>query len=142
MKLFFIIKAIFVCSFIILFSNKPYSQTEYEIWQKIDVSYSDIFYKKTLLDSTKNAELNSIMIIYKKLLSNYDGDNCPFATECSLFFSKISRQTNFFYGFLSTVDRMLRELNFFERKNKYSLTIDGKTIIDDPVFLYLNKYEN
>ncbi len=75
--------------------------------------------------------------LYHSLISDYDGNNCPFTPTCSAFFVEAVRETNLFQGALMFADRFTRDLNFIER-NKYRRTENGR-LIDLPENYELNR---
>ena len=79
-----------------------------------------------LLDMTKS--------LYKYLISDHDGDNCPFYPSCSAFLIQSVKETNIFQGLLMFADRFTRDSNFFKYKGQYPLHSSGKFY--DPVCNY------
>ncbi len=72
--------------------------------------------------------------IYGFLISDLDGDNCPFYPSCSHFFVRAVRQTNLLQGSLMFADRFTRDSNIFKDLSQYPVRVHGR--LYDPVFLY------
>ncbi len=120
---------ILYCTFISII----YAQTDWVRWDKCAVSYSNTntnksneILHKDLLTITKS--------LYNFLISDLDGDNCPFYPSCSEFFVDAVKKTNLFKGTLMFVDRFTRDINFFKGRNHYAYHISGKFF--DPVENY------
>ncbi|MCX8009515.1 MAG: membrane protein insertion efficiency factor YidD [Ignavibacteria bacterium] len=78
--------------------------------------------------------LQPLIYLYQELVSNFDGDNCPFEPSCSNFFLEGVRRTNLIEAILIFSDRLIRDFNVFNRKD-YPLSKNGKLL--DPIEKYL-----
>lgn len=95
-------------------------QVSYEI-KKLSSTSSKIYNENfglTLLSFFRNS--------YATLISDLDGDNCPFHPSCSNFFVESVKEAGLFKGALMFSDRFIRDLNFFKAKNHYPIHISGK----------------
>jgi len=132
MKIFFSVILVFYCASI-------HAQTDWAKWEKADLSYSkNTEYKKRDYslsgESFSEAAVKSLMSAYWFFISDLDGDNCPFRPSCSTFFIESVKETNLPQSVLMFFDRFTRDLNVFERTNKYPRL--GKVHYYDPVSLY------
>lgn len=84
--------------------------------------------------STKDFVIKPLINLYWLLISNVDGDNCPFEPSCSQFFIDATDQTNFLTAVLLFSDRFQRDSNFLNRL-KYKRTKNHKLL--DPIQNYL-----
>jgi len=114
--------------FILTLAAFLFAQTETSHWKGKQISY-EIPIKKNKLSQT-DGFFAALSKGYKFLISDYDGDNCPFQPSCSLFFVQSVKQTNIFQGFLMFADRFTRDLNYFNRGN-YPKLKNGK-LYDPP----------
>ena len=116
---------------IILFvalSINLFAQTETHRWKGKELSYQ--IPVRTEEPKQNNNFLSLLKSGYKFLISDYDGDNCPFTPSCSQFFVDAAKKTNILQGFLMFADRFTRDLNYFNRKN-YPKLKNGK-LYDTP----------
>jgi hypothetical protein len=133
-KLLLIIACLTVTSF---------PQSDWEKWGKADYSYANM--KK---NSQRNYNINgnnagqvvlkTIAAGYWILISDVDGDNCPFSPTCSSFFLQSVKETNIIQGTLMFADRFTRDMDIFGRLNHYPLAIN-KHFYDPPSLYTLNK---
>ncbi|MBU0475828.1 MAG: membrane protein insertion efficiency factor YidD [Bacteroidetes bacterium] len=72
---------------------------------------------------------------YSFLISDLDGDNCPFYPTCSSFFVQSVNETNIIKGTLMFADRFTRDSNIFKSRSHYPKHISGKLF--DPIQNYL-----
>jgi putative component of membrane protein insertase Oxa1/YidC/SpoIIIJ protein YidD len=123
---------------IILFSIPLFAQTEAGRWESRKPDYKILLNadKDYSLDTSSfgNTLLSGFQNTYYFLISDLDGDNCPFIPTCSHFFVIAVKETNLLKGFLMFADRFTRDLNFIER-DKYPRDKNGR-LIDFP-----RKYE-
>ncbi|MBU2492186.1 MAG: membrane protein insertion efficiency factor YidD [Bacteroidetes bacterium] len=113
------------------------AQTDWQRWSAEEISYelkqteksTSNFYGSGFISSSVSALKNT----YKFLISDLDGDNCPFHPSCSNFFQQSVYETNIFQGALMFADRFTRDLNIF-KKGKYPQYKSGKYY--DPVNNY------
>jgi putative component of membrane protein insertase Oxa1/YidC/SpoIIIJ protein YidD len=123
---------------IIIISIPLFAQTETGHWtsQKPDYKILQPAEKDYSLDTSSfgNMALSGFQNTYYFLVSDLDGDNCPFTPTCSHFFVIAVKETNLLKGTLMFADRFTRDLNFIER-DKYPRDKNGR-LIDLP-----QKYE-
>lgn len=118
--------------------SSAYSQTDWQKWEARQVSY-ELPTKAVVQTQNKNTFLtgtllNSLKSTYSFLISDYDGDNCPFSPSCADFFVEAVGETNLFSGTLMFADRFTRDMNVFKGVNHYQLHKSGKYF--DPVSNY------
>lgn len=116
-----------------------YAQTDWVKWGKGEISYSkkNDFTTRDYSISGENfpeAALKSLTSVYWYFISDVDGDNCPFRPSCSNFLIEAVKETNFPQGVLMFFDRFTRDLNIFQRNQKYPRY--GLTYYYDPVSNY------
>ncbi|MCF8243145.1 MAG: membrane protein insertion efficiency factor YidD [Melioribacteraceae bacterium] len=104
-------------------------ESNYELERIPDRTYS---IDRSNLGSTI---LSGIQNGYYFLISDLDGDNCPFYPSCSHFFVESVKETNFLQGTLMFADRFTRDLNFVKNKTRYSLHSSNRFY--DPVNNYM-----
>jgi putative component of membrane protein insertase Oxa1/YidC/SpoIIIJ protein YidD len=124
---------------IFFLSSSAFSQYEKVIWEKADISYrNDIQLKKREYSyesrDTFNLVLKTAINAYRVLVSDLDGDNCPFHPSCSAFFLEAVNETDFIQGILMFFDRFTRDASFIGRSNRYPKHKSGK--LYDPVYSY------
>lgn len=117
------------------------SQAQVDIvkWDKADTRYVKNYQDSRELHSSNTLNfsgsiVNTFVSAYWFFISDLDGDNCPFRPSCSRFFVEAVSETNLFQGTLMFVDRFTRDLNLFNRLNKYPLT--SSSYLYDPIFNY------
>jgi len=123
--------------FIFLFANIVIAQTDWNRWQKAEVNYStDV--KGNKENHNHESSSSSLSILkdgYSFLISDLDGDNCPFYPTCSTFFVESVSETNFIKGTLMFADRFTRDSNLFKTREHYPTHISGRLF--DPIANYL-----
>ena len=121
---------------IIVFSNIITAQTDWNRWQKADVDYS--IKLDGAEDNHKHESSSSSLSIlkdgYSFLISDLDGDNCPFYPTCSSFYVESVSQTNIIKGTLMFADRFTRDSNLFKSHVHYPTHVSGK--LYDPTYNY------
>ncbi len=122
-----------ILAFVFSVSFATFAQTETGFWRakKFEYSCGDV---KESFSYKKSGPENLFKKIYKRVISDYDGDNCPFEPSCSSFFVEAVKLTNIFQGCAMFADRFTRDLNYFNRTN-YRRTENGKLF--DPPEKYL-----
>lgn len=130
---------------IILFSaGLLHSQTDWVKWEAAELSYElPIPVKRNFQIDKSNfgtAVLTGMVKFYHTIISDVDGDNCPFYPSCSEFFVQSVKKTGIFNGTLMFVDRFTRDANFFKSRTQYPLHSSGK--LYDPVVNYTLNMEN
>ncbi len=115
------------------------AQTDWERWQAKEVLYSvgkaevrDYSIDRSSFGSTV---LSSIRNGYYFLISDLDGENCPFHPSCSAFAVEAIKETNILQGSLIFADRFTRDLNFVKNPNQYKIHEGSKLF--DPYYNYL-----
>ena len=115
------------------------SQNETARWEAKEISYELIVrhgHEYTVDNSNFGMTLISLSRnLYYFLISDLDGDNCPFFPSCSSFFVQAVKETNIITGTLMFSDRFTRDLNLFKSKENYSLYNNGKYF--DPASNYI-----
>ena len=115
---------------LILLSGIAFAQTDWQKWSAQKISYAK---QAEAEKQNLNSALGIARAGYKFLISDLDGDNCPFHPTCSQFFVEAVNETNFLKGLLMFADRFTRDANLY--KTKYPLHKSGKFY--DPVKNYL-----
>jgi hypothetical protein len=78
---------------LIIISSAAFAQ-EFERWGKKEIPYAA---KYETAETETGGVLNAVRGMYRLLLSDLDGDNCPFAPTCSSFFTKAASE----YGLIT-----------------------------------------
>jgi len=121
---------------IFFFANILMAQTDWSRWQKAEVDYSiGINGAKGNHNHEGFSPLSILKDGYSFLISDLDGDNCPFYPTCSSFFVESVSETNFIKGTLMFADRFTRDSNLFKTHEHYPVHISGRLF--DPVENYL-----
>lgn len=125
--------------FFIVLSVCTYSQTDWNKWEKAELSYLKMIDAETRdykIGGENIAEViaNTLTSSYWFLVSDVDGDNCPFKPSCSTFFVEVIKETNLLQGTVMFFDRFTRDMNIFNRDNKYPRF--SNKYYYDPVSLY------
>ena len=83
-----------------------------------------------------NNTSNLFIYLYHNLISEADGDRCPFAPTCSGFFIESVHKTNIVQGVLMFMDRFTRDANTVNHglNYKYNYKVHH---FDDPVSKYI-----
>ena len=123
---------------LILFSSIVSAQTDWVKWEKADVDYEipvNPKQSKIIDDSgVGSIILSGLQTSYSFLISDVDGDNCPFYPTCSAFYVHSIKETNIFKGTLMFADRFTRDSNLFKRKTHYPIHSSGRYY--DPTYNY------
>lgn len=102
------------------------AQTDWVKWEKPEVSY----FKKVELkkrdysisgENLSDVVIKSFTTAYWFFISDLDGDNCPFKPTCSRFLIDAIKETNPPQGVLMFFDRFTRDINIFNRTDKYPI---------------------
>lgn len=126
--------------FLFAFSYSVFSQSEFDKWEKAEYLYrTDNSHHNTDIsfDSDNPFELiaKSFVYSYRLLISDVDGDNCPFHPSCSSFLLDAVEETNIITGTLMFFDRFTRDASFIGRNERYPAHKSGK--LYDPAYLYV-----
>ncbi|MCX7876572.1 MAG: membrane protein insertion efficiency factor YidD [Melioribacteraceae bacterium] len=124
MKILFFISVLFV---------SISAQPEMNKWKPKTVDYVFVVQKEK--DYKSNSIFSHLQNVYTFLISEPDGDNCPFSPSCSNFFVEAVEKTNFFSGTLLFMDRFTRDMNPIKNLKQYQKISDKK--LYDPVENYL-----
>lgn len=120
------------------FVFQVFAQTDWVKWQAVEANYelNPPDKKQYIIDDSDFGSLllSSFQNGYYFLISDLDGNNCPFHPSCSAFFVQSVKGTNIFQGLLMFADRFTRDTNLFRRKTQYSKHISGKYY--DPYYNY------
>ncbi len=100
------------------------AQTDWQRWEKAEPHYLKDF---TLSERDYSYQDNSLSYLLSKtfvnvywlLISDVDGDNCPFHPSCSSFFIQSVEETNLIQGTLMFFDRFTRDSNPVGREDHY-----------------------
>ncbi len=120
---------------VLLFVMPLSAQPKLSHWGEIRTQYVPAI---TAPDENRTADLslsNLLVVPYRILISDVDGDHCPFTPTCSAFFVEACRQTNIFQGTLMFVDRFTRDSNTLDRSIHYMGDTKRNKLID-PVSNY------
>ncbi|MBN1639464.1 MAG: membrane protein insertion efficiency factor YidD [Ignavibacteriales bacterium] len=113
-------------------------QPEYEEWSAVDVSYevNSISEPQLKLDRTNifTTVMSAVRNGYQIIISDVDGDNCPFYPSCSNFFVQAIKKTNIFQAVPMFFDRFTRDSNLFKDATQYPFYKTGR--LYDPVDNY------
>lgn len=116
-----------------------FSQTESVKWGKADISYAKKIESQRRDYSISTESISQLVLkpfisAYWFFISDLDGDNCPFRPSCSKFLIEAIEVTNLPQGILMFFDRFTRDMNIFDRPDKYPRFDDFHYY--DPVTLY------
>ncbi|MGE5429820.1 MAG: membrane protein insertion efficiency factor YidD [Syntrophomonadaceae bacterium] len=130
---------IFVIICLILFASalSHAQETDWQRWGKSEIKYAAVPEKQSSSGESKsfgNLLLGTSHSLYNFVISDLDGDNCPFEPTCSNFFIQSVRATNIFQGSLMFFDRFTRDMNIL-KINHYPVTADRRRFTD-PVMNY------
>jgi len=119
--------------FIFFFANISIAQTDWSRWQKAEVNYSTEV-KGNHNHGSSYTYLSILKDGYSFIISDLDGDNCPFYPTCSSFFVESVSETNFIKGTLMFADRFTRDSNLFKTHEHYPVHSSGR--LYDPTHNY------
>lgn len=114
-------------------------QSDWAKWEKAEIQYS---LKEITSEGNHSLKgdnisefiLKNVALAYWFFISDVDGNNCPFRPSCSRFFIEAVKETNLPQGVLMFFDRFTRDMNIFNRQNKYPL--GSSHYFYDPIHLY------
>lgn len=112
-------------------------ETDWHRWGKTEIQYASMPANNS--SAKEERSFGSLLLgtshkLYSFLISDLDGDNCPFEPTCSNFFIQSVKTTNIFQGSLMFFDRFTRDMNIL-KINHYPLTPD-RSHFRDPVTNY------
>ena len=124
---------------VLLLSVYAFPQSEKMKWGKSNYTYSieSIEFGRDYsinFENPVNAVAKSFINAYWVLISDLDGDNCPFHPSCSAFFVDAVEETNIVTGTLMFFDRFTRDASVIGRQNRYPKHKSGR--LYDPAYLY------
>jgi putative component of membrane protein insertase Oxa1/YidC/SpoIIIJ protein YidD len=124
---------------IVLLTSLSAAQTERDKWSKSEDPYliSYEVYQNDYSFNTGSLSGNLVqpfILLYRFVISDQDGDNCPFYPSCSHFYVEAVKETNIVTGTLMFGDRFTRDMNFIDRKGRYPFTVNKRFY--DPPGLY------
>lgn len=125
MKYFFVL---------LIFSYSIFAQPENIKWEVKEFDYQIL--KVNEEDYKSNSFLSSLQKIYTFLISEHDGDNCPFSPSCSNFYIEAVEKTNLIIGTFLFADRFTRDMNPFKDLHRYKII--NKKKLHDPVDNYIS----
>jgi putative component of membrane protein insertase Oxa1/YidC/SpoIIIJ protein YidD len=116
--------------FILLFSTTIFAQHDWQRWSAAEVNY-EVLSTKGKSYEIDNSNISMLLMsglknAYYFLISDLDGDNCPFYPSCSTFFVESVKITNIFQGALMFSDRFTRDMNLFKDPQQYQVHSSGK----------------
>ncbi|HSL88467.1 MAG TPA: membrane protein insertion efficiency factor YidD [Ignavibacteriaceae bacterium] len=125
--------------FVLLLSVYAFPQSEKMKWGKSNYTYSieSMEFGRDYsinFENSVNAVAKSFINAYWFLISDLDGDNCPFYPSCSAFFVDAVEETNIVTGTLMFFDRFTRDASVIGRQNRYPKHKSGR--LYDPANLY------
>ena len=127
-----------------MFNSVLFAQTDWVKWNAAEVAYARTIspVRNYQIDHSNSASvfLTGAVKLYHVLISDVDGDNCPFYPSCSEFFSSAVKETNIIQGGLMFIDRFTRDINFFKSRTQYPFHESGKLF--DPVVNYTLNLKN
>ncbi len=95
-----------------------FGQNEWEKWGETEVSYElpQIGKREYKIDKSSAGMtiFSGMQNTYYFLISDLDGDNCPYHPSCSSFFVESVKETNIIQGMFMYSDRFVRDLNVFK----------------------------
>ena len=113
-----------------IFCSVLSAQTDWVRWEGKTVSYqipsSDHHEYRVDNSSFGMKTLSALRNTYYFLVSDLDGDNCPFYPTCSAFLVQAVKETNILKGTLMFADRFTRDINFFKGSDHYPYYGNGK----------------
>jgi putative component of membrane protein insertase Oxa1/YidC/SpoIIIJ protein YidD len=116
---------------IVFLSSLSFAQREWDRWDKTDDPYLFQIGNAEEERSGGSILLKPFIYLYWILISEQDGDNCPFHPSCSHFFLKAVEETNIIQGTFMFADRFTRDMNFFGRRENYPI-IKNRRLYDPP----------
>lgn len=123
----------------LLLWTTAFSQSERLRWEKASVSYKVDQSSEARDYSYTSKDISHLIVksftnVYWFLISDQDGDNCPFYPSCSSFLVNAVEETNLIQGTLMFFDRFTRDASFAGRHLRYSKHISGR--LYDPSCYY------
>lgn len=114
------------------------AQTDWEKWsaQEVDYKLKETKKRNYTIENGNiiTQSLSVLKLSYWFLISDLDGDNCPFHLSCSNFLVESTKKTNLIKASLMFSDRFTRDLNLFKSFENYE--IDNNRFYD-PLENYL-----
>ena len=107
-------------------------------WGKKEFHYAEQAVTASHSNNSNGTALGYASSLYHNLISEADGDRCPFIPTCSGFFAESVRKTNLLQGLVMFADRFTRDSNPVNREGNYRFNVLYKRF-DDPVDKYILK---
>lgn len=119
----------------LFFISVIFGQSEMKRWGKL----KELNQIAKINNDGKSTTNSLLPKLYHYIISDHDGENCPFYPSCSNFFFQSIKSNDIFTGTLMFFDRFTRDSNILKHFEGYS-KYKGKYY--DPVDnYYLNKNE-
>jgi hypothetical protein len=120
-----------------------FAQTDWEKWGKADIPYtinSGTVPRNYSISGDNGGQilLKGLVTGYWVIISDVDGDNCPFSPTCSSFFLQSVKGTNIVQGTLMFADRFTRDMDIFGRLSHYPIS-RNRHLYDPPTLYTLDK---
>lgn len=126
-----------------LFAVSSVAQTDWQRWEKAEINYlkSSVSSERDFSYSNSNPTYlfsKTLINTYWLLISDLDGDNCPFHPSCSSFLIQSIQETNLFQGTIMFFDRFTRDSNPVNREQHYPIYKNYR-YYDPPALYSLNR---
>ncbi len=121
-------KYIIFCLLILVRGMSGQSIPETSKWESNNIHYTNLSpatkddHNQLLFDRGLSS---AFLSIYHVLISEADGNRCPFVPSCSGFFVQATGRTNLAEGVIIFMDRFTRDANWVNRRENYPF--DNKT---------------
>ncbi len=122
--------------FFLFISLHAQSQAPVEKWGAQQVHYAGPASVEAHETAVNASILNYTSKVYHVLISEADGDRCPFIPTCSGFFVESVHKTNFLQGLCMFADRFTRDANPVNREENYRFDVKHRRFAD-PVQKYI-----
>jgi putative component of membrane protein insertase Oxa1/YidC/SpoIIIJ protein YidD len=106
------------------------AQEDWQKWEGKEISYEfPAISKRDYCIDNSSVGITLLSLVgnaYYFLISDLDGDNCPFTPSCSRFFIDAVKETNILSGTVMFADRFTRDMNPIKGIDHYLLHRSGK----------------
>ena len=114
---------VYVVIMFAIIASRVNGQTDFVKWEAKQINYelpNRVHNEYTIDNSSLGITILSLIRnTYYFLISDLDGDNCPFSPSCSAFFLLAVKESSIFKGTLMFADRFTRDLNLFKGTDHY-----------------------